>query len=76
MMKATRNSFKGMHVARAAVAVLTFCQVAAARTDFTAHNPHDVAVHTVHLVQSAHLDIGCKTFGCSVRMMLIMPCCL
>ena len=35
---------------------------------FVEHNPHGVDVHTVHLVQSAHLDIGCKTFGCSAQL--------
>jgi hypothetical protein len=32
------------------------------------HNPTNVPVTTVHLVQSAHLDIGCKTGGCSLKL--------
>ena len=35
---------------------------------FRVHNPAGAAVNTIHLVQSAHLDIGCKTFGCSARL--------
>jgi len=33
--------------------------------DFVVHNPSGVTVSTIHLVQSAHFDGGCKTFGCS-----------
>ena len=42
--------------------------LAAPTMRFVEHNPHGVAVHTVHLVQSTHLDIGCKTFGCSASL--------
>ena len=34
---------------------------------YTVHNPSGAPVTEVHLVQSAHLDIGCKTFGCSAK---------
>lgn len=54
-------------------AVLVGIVVAALQTQqsdaFRVHNPSDVDVHTVHIVQSAHLDIGCKTFGCSERLL-------
>jgi hypothetical protein len=36
--------------------------------DWTVHNPHGVDVTTIHLVQSAHFDGGCKTFGCSAKL--------
>ena len=29
-------------------------------------NPHNVAVTTIHMVVSSHLDVGCKTPGCGV----------
>jgi len=42
---------------------------AAAATDaFRVHNPHNATFTTVHVVQSAHFDGGCKTFGCSARL--------
>ena len=48
--------------------LLLLCGAACESSFFVEHNPHGAAVHTVHLVQSAHLDIGCKTFGCSAAL--------
>ena len=36
---------------------------------FSVHNPSGVEVTTIHLVQSAHFDGGCKTFGCSAKLL-------
>ena len=35
---------------------------------FEVHNPTGATVTEIHLVQSAHFDGGCKTFGCSARL--------
>ena len=37
--------------------------------DLLVHNPHGVVVREVHMVQSTHFDGGCKTKGCSVRLL-------
>lgn len=41
---------------------------AVAAREFEVHNPTGAAVAELHLVQSAHFDGGCKTFGCSARL--------
>ena len=37
-------------------------------TTFRVHNPLGAAISTIHYVQSSHLDVGCKTFGCSAKL--------
>jgi hypothetical protein len=41
--------------------------------NFHIHNPHGVQVTAVHVVQSAHFDGGCKTFGCSAKLLAGEP---
>jgi hypothetical protein len=43
------------------------------RMTFDVHNPHGVVVRTIHVVHSAHFDGGCKTFGCSSRLLAGEP---
>ena len=40
---------------------------------FEVHNPTGATVTEIHLVQSAHFDGGCKTFGCSARLVAGEP---
>lgn len=40
---------------------------------FEMHNPTGATVTEIHLVQSAHFDGGCKTFGCSARLVAGEP---
>ena len=37
-------------------------------TTFRVHNPHGAVISKIHYVQSSHLDVGCKTFGCSAKL--------
>eukprot|EP00040_Diaphanoeca_grandis_P003118 m.23826 g.23826 ORF g.23826 m.23826 type:complete len:790 (+) comp14371_c0_seq1:140-2509(+) len=45
-----------------------FGGVSATLQAFDVHNPFNVEVTTIHMVQGSHLDIGCKTPGCSTQL--------
>lgn len=47
----------GTTIAAAAAALLLSTP---APREFYVHNPHNVTVEEVHMVQSAHFDAGCK----------------
>ena len=44
--------------------VVDYGQVRVEAGGYIVHNPHNVAVSTVHMIQSAHFDAGCKTPSC------------